>query len=277
MKLIEEFTNKIFNDKWENIMPLIPDNSIDIVITSPPYNVDLGNNRLRKSDRGYDEYEDNKPYNEYLEWMNRCFRECYRVLKKGGRVAINIGDGCNGHETQHADFIINMKKIGLIPITTICWDKSQVGNRCSWGSWKSPSQPSFPNPHEYIIVMGKETLYHEGDKNKITVTAEDFKRSSLALWTFPPDTQMMKKWGHPATFPEELPRRLIHQLTYADDIVLDPFSGSGTTCAVAKKLKRKYIGIEMSKKYYDTSLKRLRETPEIITNKDGDDVLDWMA
>ena len=130
MKKIEELINQIHLGKWEEVMPQIPDNSVDIVITSPPYNVDLGNNKFRDKDKGYDEYKDNKPYNEYLEWMNQCFKECYRILKRGGRVAFNIGDGCNGHETQHADFTVNMKKIGFIPITTIVWNKSQVGNRC---------------------------------------------------------------------------------------------------------------------------------------------------
>jgi len=274
MKLIEEFTNKMFNDKWENIMPLIPDNSIDIVITSPPYNVDLGNNKFKQD--GYEDFEDNMPYEEYLDWMEKLFTESYRVLKSGGRICINIGDKKQSKEVTHVDFILKMKKVGFIMLVPIVWNKGQIGNRFAWGSYRSPAMPCFPTPFEYIIVMCKESLRHEGDPKKITVSAKDFQTSANALWTFPPDTQMMKKWGHPATFPEELPRRLIHQLTYADDIVLDPFSGSGTSCTVAKKLKRKYIGIEMSKKYYDTSLKRLGETPEIIANKDGDDVPDWM-
>ena len=277
----EEFVNKIFNTKWEETMPLLPPNFIDIVISSPPYNVDLGNNKFRKADRGYDEYKDDKSYKDYLEWMDKCFKECYRVLKSGGRACFNIGDGCNGHETQHADFTVNMKRIGFIPITTIVWDKSQVGNRCSWGSYQSPSQPSFPKPQEYIVIMAKETLHHEGDNNKITVGAKEFQRNSLALWRFPPETRMMILYDHPAVFPEELPKRLIQQLTYEDDIVLDPFSGSGTTCVVAKKLKRKYIGIEMSKKYYNTSLRRLGETPEIskVKTKDGEEVSvpDWIT
>jgi len=276
MQPIEKFVNRIFNDKWENILPQIPDNSVDMIITSPPYNIDLGHNRLRKSDRGYDEYKDNKPYDEYLEWMNQCFKQSYRILKKGGRIGINIGDGCNGHETQHADFIVNMKKIGFIPITTICWDKSQVGNRFSWGSYCSPSQPSFPKPQEYIIVMAKESLKHEGDPKKITVTPKEFQRNSLALWKFAPESRMMDLYGHPAVFPEELPHRLIQQLTYEDDIVLDPFNGVATTCAVAKKLRRKYIGIEMSKKYYDVSIRRLNEIAETEKKENGMVIAKWM-
>ena len=203
--------------------------------------------------------------------------ESYCVANFAVHNCINIGDGANGQQTTHADFTVNMKKIGFIPITTIVWEKSQVGNRFSWGSWCSPSQPSFPKPQEYIVLMAKETLKHEGDKSKITVTAEEFKRNSLALWKFPPETRMMKLYNHPAVFPEELPRRLIQQLTYEDDIVLDPFSGSGTTCAIAKSLKRKYIGTEMSKNYYETSLRRLGATPAIISRGKDGIVLDWMA
>lgn len=277
---IEKFTNKIFNTKWEDTLPKIPDNSLDMIITSPPYNVSLGiDNKLKKD--SYDDYEDNMPYEDYLKWMQSLFTECYRILKVGGRMAVNIGDGANGQCTTHADFTVNMKKLKFIPITTIVWDKGQVGNRFSWGSYQSPSQPSFPKPQEYIVLMAKETLHHDGDKSKITVGAKEFQKNSLALWRFPPETRMMKLYGHPAVFPEELPRRLLQQLTYADDIVLDPFSGAGTTCAVAKKLGRKFIGTEMSKKYYNTSLKRLGEISELktIIDEAGNEVSipEWMG
>jgi site-specific DNA-methyltransferase (adenine-specific) len=116
--------------------------------------------------------------------------------------------------------------------------------------------------------MAKETTKHEGDKNNITVGGKEFQRNSRALWSFPPETRMMGEYHHPAMFPEELPRRLIQQLTYKDDVVLDPFSGAGTTCTVAKQLSRKYIGIEMSEKYYKTSLNRLSLTPNTIINID---------
>lgn len=282
MKKIENFTNKIFNNKWETILPQIPDNSIDIVITSPPYNVNLGNNKFKKD--SYDDFDDNMPYDKFLEWMESLFTECYRILKSGGRICINIGDKKQSKEVTHVDFINIMKEIGFLMLCPIVWNKRQIGNRTAWGSYKSPAMPCFPTPFEYIIVMCKDTLRHEGDSNKITVSAKDFQKSAIALWEFPPDTQMMKKWGHPASFPEELPRRLIHQLTYAEDIVLDPFSGSGTTCTVAKKLNRKYIGIEKSNKYYQTSLRRILSTPVLCKKNvkiDGKtkeiSTLDWMA
>lgn len=128
--------------------------------------------------------------------------------------------------------------------------------------------------------MCKGDLRHEGDPNKITVEGKDFQTNANALWEFPPETQMMKKYDHPAMFPEELPRRLIQQLIYEDDIVLDPFSGAGTICAVAKKTRRKYIGIEMSKKYHQVSLRRIGEiaVTKRTVDKSGNEkvVADWM-
>ena len=265
--------NRIINDTWENAIPNIPDNSVDIVITSPPYNVSLGSNRFKKD--AYDTYDDNMPYEDYLNWMDKLFSQCYRVLKPGGRICINIGDGANGSVPTHADFTVRMRDLhNFIPMTTIVWDKKQIGSSTAWGSYQSPSQPSFPTQFEFIIVMAKETKQHEGDKDKITVTGKQFQRNSRALWQFLPETRMMELYSHPAAYPEELPRRLLQQLTYRDDIVLDPFSGSGTTCTVAKQMKRNYIGIEMSEKYYNISLNRLGKTPEM--GEDGN-TPSWMG
>lgn len=278
MKKIEEIVNQIHLGKWEEVMPQIPDNSVDIVISSPPYNVSLGDNKFKKD--AYENYDDDMPYDQYLDWMESLFTECYRVLKHGGRIAINIGDRKQSKEVTHVDFIVRMRKIGFIMLVPIVWHKGQIGNRFAWGSYKSPAMPCFPTPFEYIIVMCKGDLRHEGDPNKITVEGKDFQTNANALWEFPPETQMMKKYDHPAMFPEELPRRLIQQLTYEDDIVLDPFSGAGTTCAVAKKTRRKYIGIEMSKKYHQVSLRRIGEiaVTKRTVDKSGNEkvVADWM-
>jgi len=267
MKTIDELTNKIHLGKWEDVMSIIPDNSIDIVITSPPYNVNLGNNKFKKDK--YATYDDNMPYTEYLDWMDGLFTECYRTLKTGGRICINIGDGANGSVPTHADFTVRMRdKAKFIPMRTIISDKRQIGASTAWGSYKSPSCPSFPTQFEFIIVMAKETTKHEGDKNNITVGGKEFQANSRALWSFPPETRMMELYDHPAMFPEILPIRLLQQLTYAEDVVLDPFSGAGTVAVAAKKSRRKFIGIEMSKKYYDTSLRRLGATAKIIVTKE---------
>jgi len=281
MKTIEEVTDRLFNEKWENFLPDIPSNFVDIVITSPVYNVSLGNNKFRDKNKGYDSCDDNMPYEDYLEWMDKLFSECYRVLKPGGRIAINIGDGSNGSIITHVDFSVMMRdKHKFIPITTIVWNKKQIGGSTSWGSYQSPSNPSFPTPFEFIIVMAKETRQHVGDVSKISVSGKDFQRNSRALWEFPPETRMMELYGHPAAFPEELPRRLIDQLTYEGDVVLDPFSGIGTTCSVAKQMKRHYIGIEISEKYHNTALQRIGKIPTItekIINGKKVDIPDWLT
>lgn len=310
-----DIQDNIYLGKWENIIPIIPSNSIDLIVTSPPYNVNLGNNKYKKDK--YESYDDNMPYQDYLNWMEKLFYACNRVLKSGGRLCVNIGDGANGQVPTHADFtnilvgnskdpterlgyktkngvhyysdikqnwiLSETNADGIEPfemMTTIVWNKRQIGNATSWGSWMSPSQPSFPTPFEFIIVVSKGTLKHDGDKQKITVNKDDFMRNSRALWEFTPETQMIKRFGHPASFPEELPRRLIDQLTYVDDVILDPFSGSGTTCAVAKEMNRHYIGIEMSEKYYKTSITRLAEVPTMKTviDKNGHEasVPEWM-
>lgn len=284
--------NDIHNGKWEEVMPKIPDGIVDLIVTSPPYNVDLGNNKHKKD--AYEEHDDNMPYAEYLTWISNLFTECNRVLKTGGRLCVNIGDGANGAVPTHVDFtyrLLNLEKVILstpsIPcnfkiepfqmMTTIVWDKKQIGASTAWGSWQSPSCPSFPTQFEFIIVVAKGTTKHEGDKSKITVSGDNFIRNSRALWEFPCETEMMKKYDHPAMFPEELPRRLIDQLTYKDDVVLDPFSGAGTTCAVAKQMGRRYIGIEMTKKYHSRSLERLGMTADVVSDADGNLLPSWMS
>lgn len=264
---IKPFLNKIHLGKWEEVLPKIPSDSIDTIITSPPYNVSLGvGNKLKKD--AYEECDDNMPYDDYLDWMDKLWGESYRVLKSGGRICVNIGNGANGRVPTVADFTVRMRdKHNFLPFTMIVWDKKQIGCSTAWGSYQSPSCPSFPTQFEFIIVMAKESLFHTGDKDKITVSGKEFQQNSRALWTFVPETRMMSLYGHPAMFPEELPKRLMQQLTYEDDIILDPFSGAGTTCTVAKKLKRKYIGIEMTKKYYDKSITRLGKTPEMAEGK----------
>ena len=139
---------------------------------------------------------------------------------------------------------------------TISWNKSQIGNRTSWGSYMSPSSPSFPSPFEYILVFAKDTKKKVGDKDNITVSKDEFIKNSLGMWTFAPETRQ-KKMGLNAMFPVELPRRLIQMLSYKNDVVMDIFSGLGTTCLTAKCLERQYIGFELSVDYCKKSRARV--------------------
>ena len=245
---------------------LIGDESVDLVVTSPPYNVDLGNNKYHKNP--YDIYNDNRDHHEYIAWLKDIFTNIYPKLKKGGRVCINIGNGRNGAVPTASDIMNFMKDIGYIPFTTIIWDKSQVGNRTSWGSFQSPSSPSFPTPFEFILVFCKESrkLNYKGDTD---LSKEEFIKWSLALWRFAPETKQ-KVIGHNAMFPIELPKRCIKMFSWIGATVLDPFMGSGTTAVAAKELNRNFIGFEISKEYCDIAKKRLNELYQQI------DIFDFM-
>jgi len=244
--------NQIYNESCLTGIEKI-DFPVHLVITSPPYNVDLGNNKLNK--RGYDTHNDNMTSGEYHHFISETFRKIWNVQEDDGRVCINVGDRKNGEDPLHNDIINIMHQIGYKSYTSIVWHKHQVGNRTSWGSFNSPSCPSFPVPFEYILCFYKNSkkLIHKGVSDLVK---QEFIDWSLSLWNFPPETGM-RKLGHPAAFPEELPKRLVKMFSWVGDTILDPFSGVGTTALVAKKLDRNYIGFEISPEYVEISNKRL--------------------
>jgi len=246
-------TIKIINDDCLEYLKQINCPFINLTVTSPPYNVDLGNNKYNKNP--YDLYVDNKDHREYIQWLRHIFEQIYRLTISGGRCCINIGDGKNGAIPTSSDIIHFMVSINWIPMTHIIWDKSQCGNRCSWGSWISPSSPSFPTPFEHILVFAKRTkkLQHQGITD---LTREEFMDWSLALWRFPPETRQ-KKIGHSAMFPIELPKRCIKMLSWVGATVFDPFAGACTTALAARELNRDCICCEISKEYCELGMRRL--------------------
>jgi DNA modification methylase len=192
--------SRLYNGKAEDVIPLIDDESIDLVITSPPYNVDLGNNKFNKTP--YDLYNDNKDHFDYIKWLKNIFEQIYPKLVSGARVAINIGDGQNGRVPTHADIIHFMtRELNYIPMANIVWDKKQIGNRTSWGSFASPSSPSFPKPFEYIMIFAKDNVKLQ-TKGETDLHKEEFKKWAYSLWDMTAETQM-KKIGHPACVDSE--------------------------------------------------------------------------
>lgn len=247
---------ELYNGDCLNIMKNLKSESIDLVVTSPPYNVDLGNNKYKKV--GYSLYKDNKEHEEYILWLKNVFNECYRLLKSGGRICINIGDGKNGKVATHSDIIHFMtQELGYLLITQIIWNKNQVGNRCSWGSFQSPSNPSFPTPFEHILVFSKDQ-YALKNKGESDLSKEEFIDWSLSLWNFAPETKQ-KQIGHPAMFPIELPTRCMKMFSYKNSTVLDPFMGAGTTGVACVQNNRNFIGIEIDKNYFDIAKERIGE------------------
>ena len=232
-------------------MKEIPQESIDIVITSPPYNVDLGNNKYNKC--GYNSYRDNLPHSEYICWLLSVFEQVYKLLKPSGRVCINISNGKNGSITTVSDLIQGMKNIGYSVYSQILWDKGNTSNRCAFGTYLSPVCPSFPTQFEYILIFykGSKKLLMTGDTD---ITKEEFIGFTNSLWRFP----NVSKKIHPAPFPVELPYRLLKLLSFVGATVLDPFMGSGTTGVACVDTKRNFIGIEIDKKYFMTAKDRIR-------------------
>ena len=236
------------------LLDKIPNSSIDCVVTSPPYNVDLGNNKYNKN--GYNSYSDNKNHQEYLMWLETIFKVVKIKLIGGGRVCINIGDGKNGAVPTHSDIIQFMvHKLGFDIIATIIWNKNQVVPRTAWGSFMSPSSPSYPCPFEYILIFAKDykKLQHKG---KSDLTKDEFITNAYAIWTIAPESKM-KEFGHPAVFPVELPKRLIQMNTYIGDTVLDPFMGSGSTGVACINTNRNFIGMELDIGYYEIAKQRI--------------------
>jgi len=249
--------NKIYNE--DNLITLdrFDDDIIDLTITSPPYNVDLGNNKYNKT--SYDIYNDNKEHKEYIEWLRVIFSKVYQKTKSGGRCVINVGDGSNGRIPTHSDIIQMMVNLKWIPTATIIWDKNNVSSRTAWGSFNSPSSPSFPTPFEYILVFSKydRRLQYKGETD---LTKEEFIAWSLAKWSFTGESG--KKIGHPAPFPVELPLRCMKMFSWKDSIIYDPFMGSGTTAIACIQTGRQYVGSEISNHYYELSGDRIKKYKE---------------
>ncbi|MFX0187554.1 MAG: DNA-methyltransferase [Candidatus Hodarchaeota archaeon] len=230
-------------------MDFIPDNSIHLMITSPPYSV------------GKD-YDDNLTLVEYLSLLEDVFKETWRVLVPGGRAAINIANvGRKPYIPLHAYVIEIMQKIGFHMRGEIIWNKgASAGVSTAWGSFASASNPCLRDIHEYILIFSKLTNKLEKGNKIDSINKEAFIEWSKSIWKFSADSA--KKIGHPAPFPEELPLRLIEFYSYQGDIILDPFIGSGTTAIAALKLKRRYIGYEISPKYIKLAKKRLKRFKE---------------
>jgi len=246
-------SNKISKDILNSIilgdschMDNIPDDSVHLMITSPPYNVTK-------------EYDEDLTLKEYLKLLTKVFSNIWRVLVPGGRAAINIANlGRKPYIPLHAYIIEIMHKIGFYMRGEIIWDKgASAGISCAWGSFKSASNPCLRDVHEYILIFSKLTGRLEKGVKENTIDKNDFIKWTKSIWSFP--AVSAKRIGHPAPFPEELPSRLIEFYSYKGDIVLDPFIGSGTTARAAIKLKRNFIGFETNPEYVKLANRRINE------------------
>ena len=222
-------------------------NSVDLVVTSPPYNVDIQ----------YNSNKDDLSYQEYLEFSKKWMAQCFEWLKEDGRFCLNIPLDKNkgGQQSVGADLTVIAKEIGFQYHSTIIWNEGNISRRTAWGSWKSASAPYVIAPVELIVVLYKKNWKKTGGSKISDVTRDEFMQWTNGMWVF--NGESKKRIGHPAPFPMELPRRCIKLFSYVGDVVLDPFCGSGTTVLVAAENNRKGIGMDVDKKYCELARKRI--------------------
>ncbi|MHC2993896.1 MAG: site-specific DNA-methyltransferase [Candidatus Atribacteria bacterium] len=243
--------NKIICGDSEKILKKFPNNFIDIIITSPPYNFGLEYKNDNNKDAIY--------WQDYFEKLNRIWKECYRVLKPAGRFCVNIQPLFSDYMPTHHIISKQLLELGLLWKAEVLWEKHNYNCKyTAWGSWRSPSMPYLKYTWEFIEVFCKESHKKEGLADKIDISGDEFKKWVYAKWDIAPESNM-KKYNHPAMFPEELVVRLLKLFSYQDDIVLDPFNGVGTTTLVAYKTTRRYVGIDISEEYCRTAKNRLED------------------
>ncbi len=273
--------NYIIEGNSLEVLEKMEDESVDIVITSPPYN----------AAHNYDVYDDNIDDLLYLSTMEKIFTQVYRVLKKDGRICLNIPFAIKNKESKKVNFLAHeyagmLNNIGFNDFEWITWHKGKnknhfQGNNTAWGSWKSPSCPSFRPMGESVMVFFKNERRMIRDKGNIDITGDEFKNWTKNLWYFDEEEENIyenlimapntaSKKEHPAPFPVELVERLLKLYSYQESLVLDPFNGIGTTSLAAEKLNRKFIGIDLSKSYCDIAVNRLEsdKVKRITINKE---------
>jgi site-specific DNA-methyltransferase (adenine-specific) len=229
----------------------IPDNSVALAFTSPPYNVGKA-------------YDDNLSLQEYLDLIKSVGKEVYRVLRPGGRYVINIANlGRKPYIPLHALFYQIHWDIDFLSMGEIIWRKAKgASGSCAWGSWMSPKSPRLRDLHEYLLVFAKQS-FSRPDKGQADITKDEFMASTLSIWEVPAESA--KRVGHPAPFPVELAARVIRLYSFVDDIILDPFNGSGTTCVAAVENHRHYIGFDISEKYVQLAETRITAAAKKIS------------
>jgi site-specific DNA-methyltransferase (adenine-specific) len=223
----------------------VEDGSVQLVVTSPPYNVGKS-------------YESPLALKEYLGFLKEVWQECVRVLCPGGRLAVNVASTWRKpYIPLHAYIATQLiEELGLYMRGDIIWDKGpSVGVSTAWGSFARASNPTLRDVHEFILVFSKGSPKLEPNGRESGIKNDEFVEWTKSVWRF--GTASPKQVGHPAPFPEELPRRLMLLYTNEGDLVLDPFMGSGTTAVAAVKEGRHFIGYDVVEEYCATARERV--------------------
>jgi DNA modification methylase len=249
------------------ILRAMPAKSVHLAITSPPYNVGLD----------YDRHDDRKPYKEYLKWLKPFWAELKRVLVPGGRFALNVAPtSIKDFRPIHHDMATQLRGLGFAMRTEILWYKQTMRRRTAWGSFRSPSNPHIVPSWEYVLVFSKGSWSLPGNKADADITGKEFIEFSDGFWKIAPETRGRQpflkslypprqgrnaprenKEGHPAPFPEQLIYRLVRFYSWRGNVVLDPFGGTGTVAVVAAKLGRRFVHLDLSRRYCEIAAERV--------------------
>jgi len=231
-------------------MEELPDDSVHLMVTSPPYNVGK-------------EYDKDLSLDEYREFLKRVWTEVRRVLVPGGRACINIANlGRKPYLPLHTYIVKDMLELGYLMRGEVIWNKASSGSpSTAWGSWRSPKNPTLRDIHEYILIFSKGTYKRPACGRRSTISRDEFLEFTKSVWSF--QAEPARKVGHPAPFPVELPYRLIQLYTFEGDIVLDPFMGSGQAALAALKSGRRYVGYETSEEYVELARRRIGAPPKL--------------
>jgi site-specific DNA-methyltransferase (adenine-specific) len=255
----EKYLNTIIHRPCQKMTEL-PDNCLHLMITSPPYNVSK-------------EYDEDLSLEEYITILREAFSETYRVLVNGGRACVNVANLGRRPYIPLSGYIASMMiDIGFKMRGEIIWNKAASASpSTAWGSWQSAANPILRDVHEYILVFSKglykrERTKEEKEIKKDTITKEQFMEWTKSVWTM--NAERAKRIGHPAPFPEELPYRLIQMYSFTEDIILDPFMGSGTTAVAAIRSQRNYVGYDISEDYIALAAKRIKAAKQPDLFKD---------
>ncbi len=220
---------------------------IDLIVTSPPYNLGID----------YNSNDDTLEYEHYLDFSRQWLTNCFNWTKNQGRLLLNVPLDKNkgGNKSVGADLTTIAKKMGWKYHATIVWNEGNISRRTAWGSWKSASAPYVIAPVELIVIFYKDTWKKTSGTKISDVSRDEFMEWTNGLWTF--NGESKKRIGHPAPFPRQLPYRCIKLFSYVNDVVFDPFCGSGTTLIEARLNKRRAVGIELDEEYCKIAKKRI--------------------
>lgn len=255
----------------------LPDNSVALVVTSPPYFAG------KEYEQALGEGVIPASYAEYLRLLADVFAECVRVLEPGGRIAVNVANlGRKPYRSLSADVVrILDDDLGLLLRGEIIWKKGDgASGSCAWGSYRSPTNPVLRDITERVIVASKGRFDRavevgqrrsQGRPYVSSISTDEFLDATLDVWEL--RAESARRVRHPAPFPVELPQRLIELYTFRDDLVLDPFLGSGSTAVAAVRTGRRYVGYDTDAGYVAIARERVEEEQRAARSEAGPAVL----